>query len=485
MHDVDRYRGSCLIASKPRGGRGHPRGRAPPQDANQSQQQMSSASLDNGSTGYLLEGGSALAGMPLFSLLPQRRGSLRHPRPHIHLNHHHSHHSHHTHHNTHHQQQHQQHHQQQQHHHHRIHRSVSHPPPLEVGVNSENGPGRGQEIIDEVERLPLARLALHTQGAPLVLATCSPQRHTPLCPTPQQGREITDGEGSLPTASDAVSVTSDEGSTGHDNCLPRIIKPRKRRKKDRKPTGGSSPTGSVEGGIRGEGDVNVDGDSGGTIVTLKPYLPMCYNYQCRGHHDLSEPRRCQISRTCGCGTCVPGHVFPTPPPSPASSSSSSSSSVLCNMSSASSSCSSSEDEPTAGCCGEIEEVGVGLQCGAEDGTSSGPSVGEGRSQLVRSLSEPQATNNNNHNNNNILHISSSITNSFAGHRDLDIRIGGSWRHELSPRTRHYSVPPPAARPTLPRGGLHYYLPATCITNTYTWFHAFVYSAHKHTCPPAH
>ncbi|KAK3865079.1 hypothetical protein Pcinc_029285 [Petrolisthes cinctipes] len=395
MHDVDRYRGSCLIASKPRGGRGHPRGRAPPQDSNQSQQQMSSASLDNATTGYLLEGGSALAGMPLFSLLPQRRGSLRHPRPHVHLNHHHSHHSHHTHHNTHHQQQHQQH--QQQQHHHRVHRSVSLQSPPEGGVNSESGPGRGQEAIDEVERLPLARLALHTQGAPLVLATCSPQRHTPLCPTPQQGREVTDGEGSVPAASDAVSVTSDEGSTGHDNCLPRIIKPRKRRKKDRKPTGGSSPPGSVEGGVRGEGDV--DGDGGGTIVTLKPYLPMCYNYQCRGHHDQSEPRRCQISRTCSCGTCVPAHVFPTPPPSPASSSSSSSSSVLCNMSSASSSCSSSEDEPTAG-----------------------------------------------------------ITNSFAGHRDLDIRIGGYPGRELGPRTRHYSVPPPAARPALPRGGQHYYLP---------------------------
>ncbi|KAK3870068.1 hypothetical protein Pcinc_024672 [Petrolisthes cinctipes] len=449
MHDVDRYRGSCLIASKPRGGRGHPRGRAPPQDSNQSQQQMSSASLDNATTGYLLEGGSALAGMPLFSLLPQRRGSLRHPRPHVHLNHHHSHHSHHTHHNTHHQQQHQQHHQQQQHH--RVQRSVSLQQPPEGGVNSESGPGRGQEAIDEVERLPLARLALHTQGAPLVLATCSPQRHTPLCPTPQQGREVTDGEGSVPAASDAVSVTSDEGSTGHDNCLPRIIKPRKRRKKDRKPTGGSSPPGSVEGGVRGEGDVDGDGDSGGTIVTLKPYLPMCYNYQCRGHHDQSEPRRCQISRTCSCGTCVPAHVFPTPPPSPASSSSSSSS-VLCNMSSASSSCSSSEDEPTAGYGGEIEE-GVG-QCGAEDGTSSGPGVSEGRSQLVRSLSEPQPNNNNNH----ILHISSSITNSFAGHRDLDIRIGGYPGRELGPRTRHYSVPPPAARPALPRGGLHYYLP---------------------------
>ncbi|KAJ3664660.1 hypothetical protein Zmor_000211 [Zophobas morio] len=73
------------------------------------------------------------------------------------------------------------------------------------------------------EENPLARLAVHTQGAPLILTKNFNRRKKK--------------EQKKPDGADAVSVASDEssGSGNSDNCLPRIIKPRKRRKKDRKP----------------------------------------------------------------------------------------------------------------------------------------------------------------------------------------------------------------------------------------------------------
>lgn len=401
MHDVDRYRGSCLIVSKPRGGRGNPRGRRPAQDSSQQQQQHGGTHpppLDSpGGTGYLMEGGSALAGMPLFSFLPQRRGPSRahQGRP---------------------QQQQQQRAQGSASHYHHSMKDRESPPAGEPRDRAESTVSAADEA-DEVERLPLARLALHAQGAPLILPTRGPQRGAPSyrgAALPAAGRDATDGDGSPPSASDAVSVTSDEGSTGHaENCLPRIIKPRKRRKKDRKPAGGSASPGAGEsgGGMEGEGD-----DAGGTIVTLKPYMPMCYNYEAArtaaaASGEVGEGRRaCEGSRACGCGHCLPAHIFPTPPPSPASSS------ALSTMSSASSSCSSSEDEPVSGASGSLEAMGPG----------------EGRSQLVRSFSEPQPQ--------PTLHISSTVTQSFAGHRDLDIRIVRSVPRDVPVRTRHWSVP---------------------------------------------
>ncbi|CAG9823234.1 unnamed protein product [Phaedon cochleariae] len=73
----------------------------------------------------------------------------------------------------------------------------------------------------------LARLAVHAQGAPLVLTKTYNHRKNKVhrhhqVPVPEK----------KPNA-DAVSVTSDE-SANSETCLPRIIKPRKRRKKDRK-----------------------------------------------------------------------------------------------------------------------------------------------------------------------------------------------------------------------------------------------------------
>lgn len=68
---------------------------------------------------------------------------------------------------------------------------------------------------------PLVRLA----GAPLIQA----HRYRK-----KKKNEENNKKGASATKSDAVSVTSDE-SANAENCLPRIIKPRKRRKKDRKP----------------------------------------------------------------------------------------------------------------------------------------------------------------------------------------------------------------------------------------------------------
>ncbi|XP_042231943.1 uncharacterized protein LOC121872906, partial [Homarus americanus] len=397
MHDVDRYRGSCLIVSKPRGGRGHSRGRRLPQDTNQQQQH------DSPTPSYMMEGGSALAGMPLFSFLPQRRGPGRghQGRPH----HHHQQRGHSS--------------PPHHHHYHRYHKDNESPLARDLRHQRQDVSTAATDEGDEVERLPLARLALHTQGAPLILPSRGPQRGSPSSRSSNTATTGTDGDGSPPAASDAVSVTSDEGSTGQaENCLPRIIKPRKRRKKDRKPGGGSGVTGVA--GCEGSGD-----DAGGTIVTLKPYMPMCYNYDASTNTTTPAPpsdarRICEGSRACGCGGCVSAHIFPTPPPSPASSS------ALSTMSSASSSCSSSEDEPTMA--GE----------------------GEGR-QLVRSFSEPQQ--------HPTLHISSTVTNSFAGHRDLDIRIVRSVAREVPPRTRHWSVPAVANHHHQPPPRLPHSLPS--------------------------
>lgn len=112
---------------------------------------------------------------------------------------------------------------------------------------------------------PVSKLAIHARGAPLIIQnrhdrrkyTIAPEQrnHRPLgqtenfsrvCDAPpetnrprnqcqqQQTRSMRGGRNNN---TDAVSVASDEssGSNNSETMLPRIIKPRKRRKKDRKP----------------------------------------------------------------------------------------------------------------------------------------------------------------------------------------------------------------------------------------------------------
>ncbi|XP_049871013.1 uncharacterized protein LOC126370241 [Pectinophora gossypiella] len=109
---------------------------------------------------------------------------------------------------------------------------------------------------------PVSKLAMHAQGAPLIIQNRHDRRkyinapeqrnQRPPAHAENMSRDRCDApEGSRPrnqqppratrggrnNNTDAVSVASDEssGSTNSETMLPRIIKPRKRRKKDRKP----------------------------------------------------------------------------------------------------------------------------------------------------------------------------------------------------------------------------------------------------------
>lgn len=112
---------------------------------------------------------------------------------------------------------------------------------------------------------PVSKLAMHAQGAPLIIQnrhdrrkynTAPEQRNQRLSghnehttrekceqtsegnrPRNQQQQLSRSTRGGRNNNTDAVSVASDEssGSTNSETMLPRIIKPRKRRKKDRKP----------------------------------------------------------------------------------------------------------------------------------------------------------------------------------------------------------------------------------------------------------
>ncbi|KAK9879022.1 hypothetical protein WA026_003835 [Henosepilachna vigintioctopunctata] len=99
-----------------------------------------------------------------------------------------------------------------------------------------------------IEDYNLARLAVHTQGAPLILSKTYNHRKNK-SQRNQNGPKYPDGSfartkngkcetnnNNINFTADTVSVASDEsyGSGNSDQCLPRIIKPRKRRKKDRK-----------------------------------------------------------------------------------------------------------------------------------------------------------------------------------------------------------------------------------------------------------
>ncbi|CAH0553447.1 unnamed protein product [Brassicogethes aeneus] len=108
----------------------------------------------------------------------------------------------------------------------------------------------GSQRVDD-QHSPLARLAVHTQGAPLILTKSYNHRKNKV----NRNNNNNGGQKNPPSQKlinhnkcqdvqnngtggvDAVSVASDEssGSANSENCLPRIIKPRKRRKKDRKP----------------------------------------------------------------------------------------------------------------------------------------------------------------------------------------------------------------------------------------------------------
>ncbi|CAH1106102.1 unnamed protein product [Psylliodes chrysocephalus] len=95
---------------------------------------------------------------------------------------------------------------------------------------------------DQEDPGSLARLAVHTQGAPLILTKSFNHRKNKVNRNNGTTKVFENSNNKknnnkCQNSADAVSVTSDEssGSANSETCLPRIIKPRKRRKKDRKP----------------------------------------------------------------------------------------------------------------------------------------------------------------------------------------------------------------------------------------------------------
>ncbi|XP_023941093.2 uncharacterized protein LOC112047998 [Bicyclus anynana] len=148
------------------------------------------------------------------------------------------------------------------------------PPPYypPYGVPPHHNAWLGAPLISMTGRTPpprenpVSKLAMHAQGAPLIIqnrhdrrkfTTVPEQRnHRTVLPPENITRDRPDPENTRhrnqhqqqhqqqtrPSRgrnnnTDAVSVASDEssGSTNSETMLPRIIKPRKRRKKDRKP----------------------------------------------------------------------------------------------------------------------------------------------------------------------------------------------------------------------------------------------------------
>lgn len=161
-------------------------------------------------------------------------------------------------------------------------------------------------------RTPLSRLAIHTQGAPLILAgrySINGRKNNGSQSKGPPARQFRGGDitvrrsnsvretrdtsgtsngtsgtnGGTPN-SDCLSVASDESSGHSENSLPRIIKPRKRRKKDRKPPPPPANTSPDTSSSSAPGELK---DSPG-IVTLKPYVPLCYELYDNGRWNGSR-----------------------------------------------------------------------------------------------------------------------------------------------------------------------------------------------------
>lgn len=189
--------------------------------------------------------------------------------------------------------------------------SVSQPAAVVANSDcSKNGILDG-DYCSQNSRTPLSRLAIHTQGAPLILAgrytangrksNVNYNRGPPLRQfrggdfNARRSNSIRDardtgGSGSSPTGSnsntpnsDCISVASDESSGHSENSLPRIIKPRKRRKKDRKPPPSTATSTCDTSSTSISSDLKNPAIESPSIVTLKPYVPLCYELYDNGH----------------------------------------------------------------------------------------------------------------------------------------------------------------------------------------------------------
>lgn len=239
------------------------------------------------------------------------------------------------------------------------------PPDYSVPLSIES-----PDNIEEI--LPISRLAIHAQGAPIILSPKDREKHCKDVEVysnsaPFKGHNFYLGENhnsnnrmymlmsngaedmypstgcfieedlsgsndsrtvSSSPQSDCISTTSEDSGTS-ENGLPRIIKPRKRRKKDRR----ASESDSASSCSSSSGSGNME-ELSGTIVTLKPYQPLCYSNGFKlypspplsprpgfmyfedkswrkGAYPYPPSSRCQ------CPLCVPPpSTFLTPPDSP-------------------------------------------------------------------------------------------------------------------------------------------------------------------------
>uniref|UniRef100_A0A1B6ME00 Uncharacterized protein n=1 Tax=Graphocephala atropunctata TaxID=36148 RepID=A0A1B6ME00_9HEMI len=137
--------------------------------------------------------------------------------------------------------------------HHRRNKKVLNPPQGQKynhRPDHQNGFVKGKDSEDnsqhDPDRSPLTRLAIHTQGAPLIQAGRYNNRSRGNYPPTRVYRGDAAPPATTPNKdqpcgnTDNLSVASDESSGNSENSLPRIIKPRKRRKKDRKPIPGAT-----------------------------------------------------------------------------------------------------------------------------------------------------------------------------------------------------------------------------------------------------
>ncbi|KAL0275014.1 UNVERIFIED_CONTAM: hypothetical protein PYX00_003002 [Menopon gallinae] len=194
-------------------------------------------------------------------------------------------------------------------------------------------------------RTPLSRLAIHTQGAPLILAgRCNASRKNQNRGAPpktnrgefgvRRSNKYKENPHVLNGTSDCLSVASDEssGSSHSENCLPRIIKPRKRRKKDRKPVAGADAPAkedakTAEPSVEGAKPNQETKISSGSQEVSEDEL-----YCPKLHHSFedvaeSEPQYVYSASSCQCHYCDPAGIwganffpkkeapsFATPPP---------------------------------------------------------------------------------------------------------------------------------------------------------------------------
>ncbi|XP_047120624.1 protein PRRC2A-like [Schistocerca piceifrons] len=176
---------------------------------------------------------------------------------------------------------------------------------LVAGPGPAPAPLCGLPLISLAARpAAFSRLAMHTQGAPLILAgrygarkqgqgprqhpqqrgqgaahqqpqTAARRRAPALAPAvaraAEGAAEAAAAGGGRATSSDSLNTASDESSGPSENSLPRIIKPRKRRKKDRKP-----PPAPAAHQPAAPPSPEAAAPEGSSIVTLRPYVPLCF-----------------------------------------------------------------------------------------------------------------------------------------------------------------------------------------------------------------